>query len=157
FGEVESLLALVLFAEYGAQLQGGVPMNLGEIVRPADLGADPAAVERLQRNPALAILIRAGSSQEIKSALARRLAEGEGRAILEDPGLDETLVMVRDQFYGFSKEKVAPFAHEWHCKDELIPLGLVQELADLGVFGMTIPEAYGGLGMGKTAMCVVAE
>jgi (2S)-methylsuccinyl-CoA dehydrogenase len=48
-------------------------------------------------------------------------------------------------------------AHQWHLKDELIPLPVVNQLAELGVFGLTVPEEFGGLGLGKLAMCVVTE
>ena len=48
-----------------------------------------------------------------------------------------------------------PHAHEWHLKDELIPLELVQELGDLGVFGLTIPEEYGGGGRGITEAAAI--
>src|SRR5690606_32846798 len=44
-----------------------------------------------------------------------------------------------------------------HCKDELIPLEIVEEMGALGVFGLTIPEEFGGAGFGKMAMCVVSE
>jgi (2S)-methylsuccinyl-CoA dehydrogenase len=50
-----------------------------------------------------------------------------------------------------------PFAHEWHLNDELIPMEIISEMAELGVFGLTIPEDVGGFGMSKTAMCVVSE
>lgn len=93
----------------------------------------------------------------MKTRLARRLAEARGRPTLERTGLDETFEMVRDQFHAFAEEKVTPFAQDWHLKDQLIPIELVEELGALGVFGLTIPEEYGGSGMGKTAMCVVSE
>jgi len=65
--------------------------------------------------------------------------------------------MVRNQFRRFVDEKVTPHAHGWHERDELIPIEIVNEMSELGVFGLTIPEEFGGLGMGKTAMCVVTE
>ncbi len=65
--------------------------------------------------------------------------------------------MIRDQFRRFSDERVAPHAHEWHLKDELIPMEIIAEMAELGVFGLTIPEEHGGFGLPKTAMCVVSE
>ena len=75
-----------------------------------------------------------------------------------DGGLDdEMLVMIRDQFRRFTDEKVAPHAHSWHVEDVLIPMEVVEELAELGVFGLTIPEEFGGLGLGKVAMCIVTE
>lgn len=153
FGEIEALLAQLLFAEYGAQMLGGIPMNQGEVIRPTDLTDDLSALDA----PALRTLIRSGGGQAVKSAIASHLVDARGRATLENCGLDEMFDMVRDQFFALSNEKVAPFAHEWHLKDELIPLPLVQELGEMGVFGMTIPEEFGGLGMGKTAMCVVSE
>jgi (2S)-methylsuccinyl-CoA dehydrogenase len=81
----------------------------------------------------------------------------ESGTLEADAGLDETHMMIRDQFRRFADEKVAPFAHDWHLKDALIPLPLIDELAGLGVFGLTVPEAFGGMGLGKQAMCVVSE
>ncbi|MCG2841101.1 acyl-CoA dehydrogenase family protein [Sandaracinobacter sp. RS1-74] len=154
--EIEALLAQLLFAEYAAQLRGGIPMNQGETIRPHQLSDDPVALAHLQSS-ALGELIRLGGMQAVKTAIARHLADAQGRATLEDSGLDETLTLVREQFFAFSNEKVRPHAHQWHLADELIPIDLVDELSEMGVFGMTIPEAFGGLGMGKTAMCVVSE
>ena len=156
FGEIEGLLASLLFAEYGAQLQGGIPMNQGETIRARDLTDDAQIIDRLHGG-AIDTLIRAGGTQDVKTRIALALVDARGRATLENAGLDETTEMVRDQFHAFAGEKVAPFAHEWHLKDEYIPLELVEELGAMGVFGMTMPEEYGGLGMGKTAMCVVSE
>ena len=50
-----------------------------------------------------------------------------------------------------------PIAQPIHRRDELIPMDLVRAMSDLGVFGITIPEEYGGQGLGKIAMCVVTE
>jgi (2S)-methylsuccinyl-CoA dehydrogenase len=65
--------------------------------------------------------------------------------------------MIRDQVRRFAERAVTPLAHEWHRDDRLIPLPVIADLAEIGVFGMTIPEDHGGLGLGKTAMCVVSE
>jgi (2S)-methylsuccinyl-CoA dehydrogenase len=156
FGEIEALLAQLLFSEYLAQLIGGLPMNQGEIVRPAHLVTDRAVMNRLFSNGIMKLMVE-GGTQAVKTRVARRLAEARGRPTLEHTGLDETFEMIRDQFHAFAEEKVTPFAHEWHLKDQLIPIELVEELGALGVFGLTIPEEYGGSGMGKTAMCVVSE
>jgi (2S)-methylsuccinyl-CoA dehydrogenase len=153
FGTTEALLAQLLFAEYGAQLLGGIPMNQGEVIRPADLCDDASALN----SPALLKLVREGGTQAVKTAIARQLVEARHHATLENCGLDETFDMVRDQFFTLGREVVAPHAHEWHLADQLIPIEVVQQLAEMGVFGLTIPEEYGGLGMGKTAMCVVSE
>ncbi len=151
FGEAEALPAQLLAFEYLSQLVGGVPMNQGEMFRPGDLDVDAQALAPLITR------LRPGASQAVKARIVELLAEARGRPSLEASGLDETLDQVRDQFCAFTAERIAPFAHGWHLRDELIPLELLKELADLGVFGLTVSEAYGGAGMGKIAMCVVSE
>ncbi len=154
FGETEALLAQLLLGEYSAQLLCGIAMNQGETIRPFDFGVPEEQIGKLWS--ALAPL-HAGVTQELKTAVAERLVHAVGKPTLEHTGLDETFEMIRDQFHALAEEKVVPFAHEWHLKDQLIPIELLKELGDLGVFGLTIPEEYGGAGMGKTAMCVVSE
>jgi (2S)-methylsuccinyl-CoA dehydrogenase len=156
FGEVEALLAQLLVGEYAAQLTGGIAMNQGEIIRASDLTDEAAVLARLAA-PALTRLARSGPTQAVKQRIAEHLTAARGRATLERTGLDETLEMIRDQFHAFGEKKVTPFAQQWHLRDELIPIELIGELGELGVFGLTIPEEYGGHGMGKTAMCVVSE
>jgi (2S)-methylsuccinyl-CoA dehydrogenase len=151
FTEAEALPAQLLAHEYLSQLQGGVPMNQGEIFRPADVFA-PA--ERLSH---VLGRLRPGASQAVKHRIVELLDLARGRPSLEASGLDETLEAVRDQFHAFTDEKIAPFAHGWHLRDELIPLSLLEELGELGVFGLTAPEEWGGSGLGKVAMCVVSE
>jgi (2S)-methylsuccinyl-CoA dehydrogenase len=65
--------------------------------------------------------------------------------------------MIRDQFRRYADEKVVPFAHDWHLKDELIPMAVITDLAEMGVFGLTIPEEFGGFGLSKASMVVVSE
>jgi len=156
FGETEALLAQLLFAEYAAQLVGGIAMNQGEVIRPADLTADRETLNRLFA-PALVRLIGEGGGQAVKGRVADLVAASRGKATVERTGLEDTFEMIRDQFHAFAEDKVIPFAHQWHLQDQLIPMDLVRELGDLGVFGLTIPEAYDGAGLGKTAMCVVSE
>jgi (2S)-methylsuccinyl-CoA dehydrogenase len=151
FGEAEALPAQLLAHEYLSQLAGGLPMNQGEMFRPADLGLDAGGLAR----PLAALA--PGASQAVKTHIVGLLEAARGRPSLEASGLDDVLVQIRDQFDTFAAEKITPFAHGWHLRDELIPLHLLEELALLGVFGLTAPEEYGGSGLGKTAMCVVSE
>ncbi|PWG74501.1 acyl-CoA dehydrogenase, partial [Enterococcus hirae] len=83
--------------------------------------------------------------------------ERAAEATVGRTGLDDELEMIREQFRRFAVEKVEPYAHEWHLKDELIPMEIIEELAEMGVFGLTIPEEYGGLGLSKASMVVVSE
>ena len=156
FGEVDALLAQVLFSKYLAELTTGVPMNQGEIVRPHELGAR-ADAEALYATPAVQTLINDGMTPAVMAATAAHLPDSLGRATVENTGEDETMAMIRDQFRRYSDDKIVPHAHEWHLKNDYIPMDVVDEMAELGVFGLTIPEEFGGLGMGKTAMCVVSE
>jgi (2S)-methylsuccinyl-CoA dehydrogenase len=144
FGETEQLLAKLLAAEYSAQLAGGLPMTQVETIRPADFGVNA---------PPVALRV----TQTDKTRLAALLHDAQGRATFENTGLDADFEMIRDQFRSFADDKIVPFAHGWHCKDELIPLEILEEMGALGVFGLTIPEEFGGSGLGKTAMCVVSE
>lgn len=151
FGEAEALPAQLLAHEYLSQLAGGLPMNQGETFRPADLGLSTEALAPL------IVRLAPGAGQTVRTRIVELLDAARGRPSLEASGLDETLEQVRDQFHAFAAEKIAPFAHGWHLNDELIPLPLIGELAELGVFGLTAPEEYGGSGLGKVAMCVVSE
>ncbi|SET62490.1 acyl-CoA dehydrogenase family protein [Oceanicella actignis] len=155
-GEIEKLILQIAFGEYLSQIHGGIPMSQGEIVRLQDLGADQQ-IRRALMTEAVERLTAHGASDAARRRLVELMVAQDGAATFGATGLDEEFEMIRDQFRRFADEKVAPFAHEWHLKDELIPLELIEEMGALGVFGLTIPEEYGGSGMGKTAMCVVSE
>lgn len=152
-GELEERIACAAFAEYLNQIVGGIALSQGEIVRPADLGLSVDDLKPLD-DDAVRALRASGWSTPAKARLAELIAEGD----FGDPGFgDETLELIQQQFRRFVDEKVIGPAHAWHLKDELIPMPIVEEMAELGVFGLTVPEVYGGLGMGKVAMCVVTE
>ncbi len=152
-GETEALILQAAFGEYLAQMAGGIAMSQGEIVRPADIGIPAAAIAALQ-SPAVERLVAGGNTNAVRMRLAGLIADGAfGDAALGD----ETLAITSEQFRRFARDKVAPEAQSWHLADRLIPLSLIEELAGLGVFGLTTPEAFGGMGEGKTAMCVVTE
>ena len=150
-GEMETLILQIGFGEYLSQIAGGIPMSQGEIARLADLGQSWTPGEAAAR------LIAGGNTPSSREALVRLMRDNQGRATFGATGLDEELEMIRDQFRRYADEKVIPFAHDWHLKDELIPLEVITELAELGVFGLTIPEAYGGFGLSKASMVVVSE
>ncbi|HEY9569205.1 MAG TPA: acyl-CoA dehydrogenase family protein, partial [Thalassobaculum sp.] len=159
FGETESALLGVVYGEYLGQIVGGIPMAQTETVRPHDLGLEPEDLAPLAAEPCRR-LMRQANGQAARLALAARLHDGMESGDpdgLGDHGLDETLGLVREQFTRFGADRVQPFAHQWHLDDRLIPIDVVQAMADLGTFGLTVPEEYGGLGMGKEALVVVSE
>ncbi|WP_296991388.1 acyl-CoA dehydrogenase family protein [Thalassospira sp. UBA1131] len=158
FGNLEQLILQSAFGEYLAQIIGGIPMSQGEIIRLSTLGVSDDLIASLAANPSVATLARGGNSDAARRAIAAEIEDSLDTGRFGETGLeDETLDMVRDQFRRFVEEKVSPHAHGWHERDELIPIEIVNEMSELGVFGLTIPEEFGGLGMGKTAMCVVTE
>ncbi|WP_158965393.1 acyl-CoA dehydrogenase family protein [Chachezhania sediminis] len=156
FGEAEQLLLQIAFGEYLAQIAGGIAMNQGEIVRPQDMGLAQSDLGALAV-PAVETLIARGNTQAARARLVELLVEQSANTTFGNTGLDEELEMIREQFRRYAVEKVEPFAHEWHLKDELIPMETIEELSEMGVFGLTIPENLGGLGLGKASMCVVSE
>ena len=150
---LEENLTHILFGEYLNQLMGGVAMSQSEIIRPHDFGLDGAEAFKSE---ACQYFIEKGNTAERRLNVAQTLTS-QGDAPGGEGGLDETHNLIREQFRRFVEDKVVPHAHGWHVRDELIPLETISEMADLGVFGLTIPESYGGLGLGKEAMCVVSE
>ena len=156
FGEIEQLLHQIGTSEYHAQVLGGIPMSQGEIVRLSDIGISEAAIDKYQ-SAEVVELSNKGNSQDARMRLVRLMQDHSAEIITGKSGLDDELEMIREQFRKFSIDKVLPNAHEWHLNDELIPIEIIEELAELGVFGLTIPEEYGGFGLSKASMAVVSE
>jgi (2S)-methylsuccinyl-CoA dehydrogenase len=151
--ELEALILQAAFGEYINQLRSGVAISQGEIVRPGDLGMRDSDISPLSDAEA-GRLATEGNTNRVRMRIAALTEEGD----FGDPGHgDETLEMIASQFHRFVDEKVLPSAHEWHRKDQLIPMEIIDQMSEMGVFGLTVPEAYGGHGLGKVAMCVVTE
>jgi (2S)-methylsuccinyl-CoA dehydrogenase len=154
-GAVEELLVRIGLGEYLAQMAGGIPMNQGEIVRPADCGLSPVHIaERFM--PAVETLIATGNTAENRARLLERLRSSQAGAF-GDSGFDDTLDAIREEIRKFAESEVLPHAHQWHVANAYIPLATIGQMAELGVFGLTVGEEFGGMGLGKEAMCVVSE
>ena len=155
FGETEDLLVRIGAGEYLAQIFGGIPMSQGEIVRPSDLGLAPAAAAA-RITPAIEHLIATGNTAPRRARLAELMRHGRD-ATVGFCGLDDTLDSIREEMRKFAEDRVVPGAQAWHLKNQYIPLDVIAQMAELGVFSLTIPEDYGGMGLGKESMCVVSE
>ena len=153
-GEIEELIVEIGIGEYLAQIQGGIPMSQGEIVRPADLGL---ASEAVAARVAGVLKGLAGSDNVERRARLVELMQAHHDATVGDCGLEETLTTIRDEMRKFADSEVVPQAQAWHRTNSYIPLEVLAQMSELGVFGLTIPEEYGGLGLGKESMCVVSE
>ena len=156
FGEVEALIHQIAFGEYLSQICGGIQMNQGEVLRLQDMGLGPQDM-RAMMLPEVQILTQSGNTQAARVRLVTLMQERGAEITVGASGLDAELEMIRAQFRRYAVEKIEPFAHEWHLKDDLIPMEIIEELAEMGVFGLTIPEEYGGFGLSKASMCVVSE
>ena len=156
YGAVEDCAIRIGAGEYAAQIFGGIPMSQGEIVRLAALGLSTSEIAAA-RSQAAEALIEAGNTPENRARLVALFSQSDGSASVGDPGLDETLEAIRTEMRRFCAAEVTPHAHEWHLQNEYIPLPVVEKMAELGVFGLTIPEDFGGMGLSKVSMCVVSE
>jgi (2S)-methylsuccinyl-CoA dehydrogenase len=147
---IDEKVARLGFAETLAQLVGGLPMGQNELFRPADLDLQDAARTLAGRCSGLLDQDHAAARAEITLALA----DGQWPS---DSFHDAELDAIRDQFRRFTDAEIMPHAHKWHLANDLIPDRTVQAMAELGAFGVCIPEAFGGLGLGKLVMCLVTE
>ena len=151
--ELESCVLVYAFSEYLNQMRHGIMISQSEVIRPSTLGLEDNSFSFCD-TPDVKELISYGISGSVKQSMMNSIENG----IFPNLGLnDDTLDMIQDQFKKFTDEEIIPYANEWHLKDDLIPDQVLSKMAELGVFSIAIPESYGGLGMGKVAMCVVTE
>src|ERR1700733_568110 len=155
FGEIEDLLVRIGAGEYLAQVFGGIPMSQSEIVRLSDLGLSPAAAAA-RVTPAIEHLIATGNTAQRRARLVELIRQQNG-ATVGACGLEDTLDSIREEMRKFADDRVAPYAQAWHLKNAYIPLDVISQMSELGVFSLTIPEDYEGMGLGKESMCVVSE
>jgi (2S)-methylsuccinyl-CoA dehydrogenase len=86
-----------------------------------------------------------------------------GREVLRTRGANNAFIdgdvaeMARDSARGFARKAVAPLAERIHRHDDLVPDAIIRQMAELGYFGMSVPEEYGGQGMGNLPMIVITE
>ncbi|MFL2823136.1 MAG: acyl-CoA dehydrogenase family protein [Paracoccaceae bacterium] len=151
--ELENLILIISYAEYMSQIKGGIMMSQNEIIRPSDFGIDPTGIFNEEDEKLIAL----GTSKYSKNRLIELILQNSGSTTYGHSGLSEEYELIREQFKKFSDNSIKTIAHDWHLNDQLIPETLIKSIADLGVFGLTIPEKYGGLEMDKTSMCVVSE
>jgi len=156
FGEIEELLTRIGIGEYIAQFFGGIPMNQGEFIRLDDFNLSQELIVK-SRSDAVGRVIANGNTALNRAKLVSLIVGLDTAALIGNPGLDDTMESIREEIRKFATDKIVPYAHEWHLANKYIPLEIVDDLSALGVFGLTIPEQYGGMGLGKIAMCVVTE
>ncbi|MBX9757836.1 MAG: acyl-CoA dehydrogenase family protein [Beijerinckiaceae bacterium] len=156
FGELESGVTFLAISEYSAQCFGGIPMSQCEMVRPTDMNVPHQEAQHFL-TPEAHAFIAAGNSVESRKRIASLLAALQPGALAGADGADETTAAMREEIRRFASTQVQPYAHEWHLANAYIPMDVLAKLSELGCFGLTIPEEYGGLALPKIAMCAVTE
>ena len=150
--EFEQLILDISFIEYIRQILNGIPMSQTEFIKITDF-------ESINKNDELKVSENFDfcNINELKERLVKIAINKDNIITLENTGLDTEYQQIREQFQKFNSLNVYNNANKWHLEDKLIPQKIIDDLATLGVFGLTIPEKYGGLGLNKLAMCVVSE
>lgn len=154
-GDLERRIAGTYVGELCRQLVGGVDLGACESISLGQLWLEHDDVRETLGSPSVQALAERYGSGDAVCELAR-LAHEHGS--FGSFGLDdETLSAIQSEFRRFVEREVLPIAQDVHRRDVLIPMDLIAKMAELGVFGLTIPEEYGGQGLGKVAMCLVTE
>jgi len=156
FGDLERLLMQIGVGEYVEQIFGGIAISQGEVARLRSLGLKDSDIARY-RTADVDAVIADGNTAENRAALIDAMLRSSGAATVGDSGLDATLESIRTEMRRFGQAEVEPYAHDWHLTNAYIPLDVIEQMAELGVFGLTIPEQYGGMGLSKVSMCIVSE
>ncbi|QCP49501.1 acyl-CoA dehydrogenase [Trinickia violacea] len=149
----DSLAVRIGVAEYLNQLTSGIPMSQSEIFRPRELGMEAEAA-KLAGHASVRWFVAHGAGSDVRAELVAAYRHG---MVVSETIFDEDLDAIREQFRRFTENEIVPYAHGWHLADELIPDAVVAQLANLGTFGVCIDPEYGGMGLGKLAMCIVTE
>ena len=142
-------MALGFAAEVGQRLVGQVSTHI------EDFGFDETLLNNTLGQPQVRAAIRDGAHESRFRAI--------GQTVLATKGVNHSWLesdiaeMTRDSVRQFAKSEVAPIAERVHRNDELIPESVIKNMSELGYFGMSVPEEYGGGGMGNLAMIITTE
>jgi len=142
---ITDLMAAAFAAEVADRLRGRLEAHRD------DFGGPPIALAESEVQAA----IRAGQHESRFREIGRDVIRTRGA---NNSWLGEEMaVMARDSARGFGRKAVAPIAEKIHRHDDLVPETIIQQMAELGYFGMSVPEEYGGQGMGNLVMIVITE
>ena len=142
-------MALGFAAEIGGKYLGQIETHL------ADFGFSASFVADALGQASVKAAIRDGAHE----SRFRKI----GKSVLANKGVNNSwlesdiALMTRDSVRQFARTEVSPVAERVHRHDELIPEHIIQQMSELGFFGMSVPEEYGGGGMGNLAMIITTE
>ncbi len=139
-GGHSSVLDVRLALIFAVDAVGAVLARLATLY--LELGLDLAPLDRLCAAPEWAALRRAATGAAALAAAGIALARHDGE--IGPVMLDEPLAMAQDAFRRFAADVVAPQAEAIHRHDLTVPETLLAPMREMGVFGLSIPERYGG-------------
>ena len=154
--ELEYLILDIAFEEYLGQILDGIPMSQTEFIKITDYKSI-SEEETVQIRLNFEKKLNFTNINEKKERIVELAINKENITTFENTALEQEFELIREQFRKFNSLNINSEANNWHLRDQLIPKKIITELAKMGVFGLTIPEEYGGLGLNKLAMCVVSE
>jgi len=111
--------------------------------RPADFGLGDADIAAVVNSDSAAHFLATQLAADNIAAIGQEVLERDGD--LGADLLNEHHTMMRDTFRRFADDVVAPLAEEVHREDLIIPDAILEPLKEMGMFGLSIPESYGGL------------
>jgi len=153
-GQYEGKVARAYVGDVARSIVGGVDLGACESIGLSEVGISEGDLRETVLQPE----VTAFSAEHANGQVYLALAEHAREHGFPNPGLgDEMLDEIRSQFSKFVDAEVIPRAQDIHRNDILIPMDIIDQMSELGVFGLTIPEEYDGLGLSKVAMCVVTE
>jgi (2S)-methylsuccinyl-CoA dehydrogenase len=148
-GELDARLGLAFAAEAAV----AVLARLEGIHVALDLGTD--ALQRVASSTELPNLRRLAGGPRVLADLGIAVAHASGE--IADIALDDQTILARDTFRRFAADVVKPMAGRIHREDLTVPESILQPLREMGVFGLSIPEQYGGsspAGQQNTALMI---
>ncbi len=134
-----------------AELATSARDRLGPVLE--DLGMSESDVDKAFPSDVRALIRKAGHESVLRE-IGRHVAEEQGRSNVP---LDETLEQVRQSVRAFAEAEVMPQAEHIHRHDDLVPESFIEKMGEVGYFGLSVPEAYGGHEMGNLAMIITTE
>ncbi|GBD27504.1 (2S)-methylsuccinyl-CoA dehydrogenase [bacterium HR30] len=146
-----------MYADMAAVFAGEMVQKLGAAVDAhfSNFGVSTERLNATLGNPEIKTILRAALDDARVRAVGRRVIEQRGA---NHCWMDNELAsMTRDSVRQFAEAEVLPLAEHIHRHDELVPDDLIRKMAELGFFGMSVPEQYGGGGMGNLPMIITTE
>jgi (2S)-methylsuccinyl-CoA dehydrogenase len=144
-----AFMALAFAAEVGQKCRSDMETQAD------DYGFSDAVLQDTLATPEIRRALHAGGNE----AVLRHI----GQAVLETNGVnncwlgDDLAALTRQSVRDFTRQEVEPLAERIHRHNELAPDDLIAKMGALGFFAMSIPETYGGTGMGYMGMILTTE